>query len=145
MVQYYCDQLGVGITVADSVDGWYNPEKAVEHLNAAVEALCDTVTYPIQIDVVYYSASDIQTGQANAYKTSLETVLGADKVQVNLIEATTPEDFYACGYRAANGEAGNYDMFYGSGWGPDFGDPCSYLDTFKGKGAGYMTKVVGLF
>ena len=145
MVQYYCDQLGVGITVADSVDGWYNPEKAVEHLNAAVEALGDTVTYPIQIDVVYYSASDIQTGQANAYKTSLETVLGADKVQVNLIEATTPEDYYACGYRAANGEAGNYDMFYGSGWGPDFGDPCSYLDTFKGKGAGYMTKVIGLF
>ena len=64
---------------------------------------------------------------------------------VNLIEATVANDFYACGYRAANGEAGNFDMFYGSGWGPDFGDPCSYLDTFLGEGSGYMTKVIGLF
>jgi hypothetical protein len=36
-------------------------------------------------------------------------------------------------------------MFFGSGWGPDFGDPCTYLDTFAGEGAGYMTKVIGLF
>ena len=72
-------------------------------------------------------------------------MLGADKVQVNLIEATTTEDFYACGYRASNGEAGNFDMFYGSGWGPDYGDPSTYLDTFRGEGAGYMTKVIGLF
>ena len=64
---------------------------------------------------------------------------------INLVEATTSEDYYASGYRASNGEAGNFDLFYGSGWGPDFGDPCTYLDTFLGNGAGYMTKVIGLF
>ena len=48
-------------------------------------------------------------------------------------------------YISADGKAGNFDMFYGSGWGPDFGDPCTYLDTFLGYGAGYMTKVIGLF
>lgn len=145
MVQYYCDQLGAGINVADGVNGWYNPDAAVEYLNAAKEELGDSVTYPIQIDVVYYSASDLNTAQAAAYKTSIESVLGAENVQVNLIEATTAEDFYACGYRASNGEAGNFDMFYGSGWGPDYGDPSTYLNTFKGEGAGYMTKVIGLF
>ena len=36
-------------------------------------------------------------------------------------------------------------MFYGSGWGPDYGDPSTYLDTFLGYGQGYMTKVIGLF
>lgn len=145
MVQYYCDQLGAGITVADGVNGWYNPDAAVACLEAAKAELGDSVTYPVQIDVVYYSASDLNTAQAAAYKTSIETVLGAENVQVNLIEATTAEDFYACGYRASNGEAGNYDMFYGSGWGPDYGDPSTYLNTFKGEGAGYMTKVIGLF
>lgn len=145
MVQYYCDQLGVGINVSDGVNGWYNPDAAVEYLKAAKEELGDSVTYPIQIDVVYYSASDLNTAQAAAYKTSIEGVLGAENVQVNLIEATTAEDFYASGYRASNGEAGNFDMFYGSGWGPDYGDPSSYLNTFKGEGAGYMTKVIGLF
>lgn len=144
MVQYYCDQIGCKINVADGVDGWYNPDLAKEYLAAAVEELGDSVTYPINIDVTYYSASDANTAQAGAYKTSLEAVLG-DKVQVNLIEATTSDDYYASGYRASNGEAGNYDMFYGSGWGPDYGDPSTYLDTFLGEGAGYMTKVIGLF
>ena len=145
MVQYFCDQLGVNITVADGVDGWFNADNAKAALAKAKEELGDSVTYPIQIDVVYYSASDLNTAQAAAYKTSLETVLGSENVVVNLVESTTADDFYASGYRASNGEAGNYDMSYGSGWGPDYGDPSSYLDTFLPDGAGYMTKVIGLF
>lgn len=145
MVQYYCEQYGMPIDVHDGIDGWYHPEEAKAALEAAKAELGDSVTYPIYIDVVYYSASDAQTAQANAYKSVIEGTLGAENVVVNLVEATTPEDYYASGYRASNGEAGNYDMFYGSGWGPDFGDPCSYLDTFLGEGAGYMTKVIGVF
>ncbi len=145
MVQHYVDEMGAKITVADGVNGWYDPDAAVEYLAAAKEELGDSVSYPIQIDVVYYSPSEAQTAQAQAYKAVIEGCLGAENVQVNLLEATTSEDFYACGYRASNGEAGNFDMFYGSGWGPDFGDPCTYLDTFLGEGAGYMTKVIGLF
>lgn len=145
MVQYYCEQYGMPIDVHDGIDGWYHPEEAKAALEAAKAELGDSVTYPIYIDVVYYSASDAQTAQANAYKSVIEGTLGAENVVVNLVEATTPEDYYASGYRASNGEAGNYDMFYGSGWSPDFGDPCSYLDTFLGEGAGYMTKVIGVF
>ena len=145
IVQYYLDEAGVPINVADGVDGWYNPEVAVAALEAAKEELGDSVTYPINIDVVYYSANDTNTAQANAYKTVIESTLGSENVVVNLIEATTSEDYYASGYRAASGEDGNFDMFYGSGWGPDYGDPSTYLDTFAGEGAGYMTKVIGLF
>ena len=145
MVQYYCDQLGCQVNVKDGVDGWYNPTAAKEYLEAAKEELGDNVTWPIKVDVVYYSANDTQTAQANAYKASIEDALGTENVVVNLIEATTPEDFYACGYRAANGEAGNFDMFYGSGWGPDYGDPCTYLNTFDYNVDGYMLKVEGLF
>lgn len=145
IVQYYCDQIGCKVTVQDGVDGWFNPDAAKEYLAAAKEELGDVVSWPIVIDVVYYSANDIQTGQANAYKAGIEDTLGTDNVVVNLIEATTPEDFYACGYRAANGEAGNFDMFYGSGWGPDYGDPCTYLNTFDYSVDGYMLKVEGLF
>ena len=145
MVQHYLDELGAKIDVKDGVNGWFQPEAAKEYLEAAKAELGDVVSYPIQIDVVYYSANDNQIAQANAYKKVVEETLGAENVQVNLVEATTPEDFYASGYRASNGEAGNFDMFYGSGWGPDYGDPSTYIDTFLGEGAGYMTKVIGLF
>lgn len=146
MVQAYCDDLGMGINCADGVNGWYNVDSAKAYLEAAKEELeAYGVTYPIQIDIVYYSPSTNITAQANATKQTIEANLGGENVQVNLIEATTSEDYYACGYRASNGEAGNFDFFYGSGWGPDYGDPSTYLDTFKGLGAGYMTKTIGLF
>lgn len=145
IVQHYLDEMGCPINVADGVNGWYNPEEAVKCLEAAKAELGDSVTWPIQIDVVYYSANDINTAQAAAYKSVIEACLGAENVVVNMIEATTSDDYYASGYRASNGEAGNFDMFYGSGWGPDYGDPSTYLDTFLGEGAGYMTKVIGLF
>ena len=145
IVQFYLDQMGCKVTVADACDGWYNPDAAKEFLAAAKEELGDTVSWPIQIDVVYLGSSANNTAQSQAYKQKVEETLGAENVVVNLIEATTTEDFYACGYRASNGEAGNFDMFYGSGWGPDYGDPNTYLNTFLGGGAGYMTKVIGLY
>ena len=145
MVQYYLDQMGCPVIVKDGVDGWFHPEEAKKYLELAKAELGDSVTWPIVIDDVYYGPSASQVAQANAYKQAIEGTLGAENVTVNLIEATTSADFYACGYRASNGEAGNFDVFYGSGWGPDFGDPCTYLDTFRGNGAGYMTKVIGLF
>jgi len=145
MVQYYIDQKGLPIDVHDGVNGWYHPEEAVAYLQKAIEELGDSVNWPIHIDNVYLGTSETNHNQAEVYKESIESVLGTDYVVVDLIEASTLDDFYACGYRASNGEAGNFDIFYGSGWGPDFGDPCTYLDTFLGNGAGYMTKVIGLF
>lgn len=146
MVQYYVtNTYNMPIDVHDSVNGWYHPEEAKACLQKAKEQLGDAVSWPIQIDVVYLSTSANNTNGAQAYKRVIEDTLGSENVQVNLIAADTLEDFYACGYRASNGEAGNFDMFYGSGWGPDFGDPCTYLDTFLGYNAGYMTKVIGLF
>ena len=145
MVQYYLDQLDGEIQVADGVNGWYAPESAREYLEKAKEELGDTVTWPVQIDITYYSASESMVAQAQAFKSIMEENLGAENIQINLIETTTADDYYACGYRAANGEAGNFDFFQGSGWGPDYGDPFTYLETFLGYGAGYMTKVIGLF
>ncbi len=145
MVQYYLDELGSPVKVADQIDGWYHPAEAQAALAQAKEELGDLVSWPIIIDVVSFSASNSNTAQNQAYKSVIEKTLGAENVQVNLIETTTSADFYACGYRAGNGAACNYDMFYGSGWGSDYGDPSTYLDSFKGEGAGYMTKVIGLF
>ena len=148
IVQYYLTQMGSHINVADGQNGWFNPSAAREALVKAVEeltAMDPEITFPIQLDVVYYSPSASITAQAQAFKKGLETALGRNYVQVNLVETTTSGDYYACGYRAKSGLQGNFDIFYGSGWGPDYGDPSTYLDTFLGYGAGYMTKIIGLF
>ena len=54
------------------------------------------------------------------------------------------EKYYA-GYYVNYGYEQNYDVYDVSGWGPDFGDPCSYLDTMLPDYEGYMTKCFGIF
>ena len=65
------------------------------------------------------------------------------KVIINLIpfdEATAYSHSY---YRIGTGSEANYDITVGtSGWGPDYGDAQSYLDTIQPYG--YMNKNIGL-
>lgn len=39
----------------------------------------------------------------------------------------------------------NADIYDCTGWGPDYGDPSTYLDTMLPDGAGYMTKCLGIY
>ena len=142
MVQYFLEQLGSPIRVDDQINGWYNPEAARARLAQAKRELGETVSWPIQIDVVYYRMNDTNTAQAQAYKAGVEATLGAENVRVNLVAADNSSDYYASGYRASTGRDCDYDMFYGSGWGPDYGDPSSYLDIFLRKG--YMVRTFGI-
>ena len=94
VTQEFCDKIGAEVKVADGADGWFNAESAKKHLDQAVKDLGKFVTWPIQLDVVYYSASDSQVSQATAYKQLLEETLGSDRVVVNLVEATTSHAGY---------------------------------------------------
>lgn len=147
LVQYFLDKLGRVCNTADGRDGWYNVEEARKYMERAKAQLGEDFQ-TVQIEVECYAGSKVQVAQAYAFKNSLEGALNYDgqkNVEVEVLLALTTDDYYKAGYRAENGQAGCFDVFYGSGWGPDFGDPCSYLDTFLGGGAGYMTKVIGLF
>lgn len=156
IVQKQIDADGVKIKVwdaenktSDGFDGWYNPENAVEELNTAIEELAeDGITIdesnPIQIEYPYPSAVEVYTNKANSYKKSVEAALGG-KVVINLVDAVDLDGWYYAGYYVNYGYEQNYDVYDVSGWGPDFGDPCSYLDTMLPDYEGYMTKCFGIF
>ena len=156
IVQKQIDADGVKIKVwdaenktSDGFDGWYNPENAVEELNTAIEELAeDGITIdesnPIQTEYPYPSAVEVYTNKANSYKKSVEAALGG-KVVINLVDAVDLDGWYYAGYYVNYGYEQNYDVYDVSGWGPDFGDPCSYLDTMLPDYEGYMTKCFGIF
>ena len=66
-------------------------------------------------------------------------------VKVNKTEANTGTEWYYAGYYTDFGYEANYDLYDVSGWGPDYGDPQTYLDTFLPDYAGYMVKCTGIF
>ena len=141
--------LDGGIGSSDGYDGWFNPDNAAAEMATAIEELAAagveiSAENPIYIDLPYFSGSESVTNKANAYKQSLESVLGG-QVIVNLTECTSSDEYYYAGYFTSYGYEANYDMYDLSGWGPDYGDPQTYLDTFLPDYAGYMAKCVGIY
>ena len=99
---------------------------------------------PIYIDLPCWTANEGYANRANAYKQSVEAAT-AGRIIVNLTECATVQEWYDAGYYPSIGAEGNYDICDLSGWGPDYGDPQTYLDTMLPQYAGYMTKAIGVF
>lgn len=159
IVQAQIDADGVKVTVfdkdstneqqSDGFDGWYNVDNAREEMAQAIdelkaEGLEITAENPIQLDLPYPSSDEIYTNRANVYKQSLEEGLEG-LVQVNLVDCNDATTWYYTGYYTSYGYENNYDLFDLSGWGPDYGDPQTYLNTFLPDYAGYVTKSLGIF
>jgi ABC-type oligopeptide transport system substrate-binding subunit len=147
------DQLnadGVKITVydgdSDGFDGWYNPAYAREELEKALQELDIEITNnaPILLDFPYFSGSEVNTNRAYAYKQSVENALGG-LVRVELIPCSDRADVLYAGFYAGLGSEANYDVYDIAGWGPDYGDPQTYLYTLLPDYAGDMTRMLGIF
>ena len=157
------DQLnadGVKITVwdpnaesgngsSDGFDGWHDPKNAAQELAAAISELAQqgieiSAENPVYLDLPYFSGVDYYTNRANAYKQSVENALGG-AVRINLVACPDMNSVYYAGYYIGYGSEANYDIYDLAGWGPDYGDPQTYLDTLLPQYAGYMTKMLGIF
>lgn len=138
-----------GAGSSDGYDGWYNPEKAAAELAIAIEELAAqgvaiSADNPIYLDLPCYTGSDQYLNRGNALKQSVEEATGG-KIIINLTECPTGSSWYNAGYYTDYGYEANYDIYDVSGWGPDYGDPSTYLDTFLPEYAGYMVKCLGIF
>ncbi len=136
-----------GTGSSSGFDGYYDVTAAKEYLAAAIEELKAagvTVTKdnPITLDMPCFAASTSYNASAQAFKKSVEDSLG-ELVVVNLVAASKSSAWYSVGYLASDASDCNYDIYDVSGWGPDYGDPSSYLDTFLPNG-GSMIKMIGL-
>lgn len=134
---------------SDGFDGWYNPENAAAELELAVEELASegleiSEENPIYIDYPYPSTVEVYNNKANALKQSVDAALGG-KVIVNLVDCTDADGWHYAGYMSDYGYEMNYDLYDCSGWGPDYGDPSTYLDTFLPDYSGYVVKCLGIF
>ncbi len=119
-----------GADLSDGHDAFYNVELAKKYAEQAKSELEGSVSsFPIKVDVIYYGSSQTQANQASAFKQNMESVL-AGLVEVNLVVCSTTTEYYYSGYYADYGSDSNYDLYYGSGWGPDYADPQTYLAIF---------------
>lgn len=116
-----------------SFDGWYNPEAAGEYLAKAVEELAAegieiSAENPIYLDMPYDDFDTTVSAAQNAVKQSYDAAFGG-MVIVNLVAKGDSDTGSDAAYNPTAGYMMNYDLGGLTGWGPDYGDAQTYLDT----------------
>ena len=154
IMQAQLDADGIALKVWDGnsssgFDGWYNVEAAQAELAKAVEELAAlgieiSAEAPIYLDLPVRTDSQTNMNMKQAMKQSIEAASNG-LIKINLIEYATRDTYLDATYWYNTGIDANFDLNDGSGWGPDFGDPSTYLGTMLPQYAGYMTKSLGIF
>lgn len=141
------DNADGGIGSGAQFDGWYNEAEAKARLDAACEALAaDGVTvdakHPIKIEIPYQNSAASTVAAWTAVKDGIEKA-SEGRIQVVLNGTADRKEYLYAAYYFEVGSEANYNVSYLSGWGPDYGDPASFLDTMINNG-GTMVKCFGL-
>ncbi len=148
-VKVWDPTLDGGIGASSGYDGWYNVEYSRGCLAAAIDELKAagveiSAENPLVLEIPYYDVSPIYTNRANALKQSIEAT-SEGKIQITLVKTGGENalNWYNATYYPKSGDTMNFNLMDNSGWGPDYGDPQTYLDTMFMNG--YMLKCIGLY
>ncbi len=138
-----------GVGASFGFDGWYNVEYSRELLAKAVAELKEqnveiTKENPLKLEIPYYDIYDVYANRAAALEQSIEaTTEGLIDIVLVKCGGEDAYNWYYATYFPEAGDDMNFNLMDNSGWGPDYGDPSTYLDTmFFG---GYMLKCIGLY
>ena len=131
-----------GINLADAQDAYFNKEKAqAKFAEAKKELTSQGVTFPIHLDVAVDQTSKNAVTGMNSVKQTLESVLGADNIFIDVQQLST-DDFNNVAFLAPTPADRDYDLNF-DGWVGDYQDPSTYLNPFNAED-GFYLKIFGL-
>ncbi|ORO46188.1 peptide ABC transporter ATP-binding protein [Streptococcus oralis subsp. tigurinus] len=120
------------IALTDGKDTIYSPEKAKAAFAKAKEELqAKGVTFPIHLDIPVEQTDVIAVQQTNSLKQSIESSLGTENVIVDVLQMTDNEKMSITSQAKVPSQK-DYDL-NGTGWGPDYQDPATYLNILDAK------------
>ena len=131
-----------GMNLADAQDAYFNKEKAqAKFAEAKKELASQGVTFPIHLDVAVDQTSKNAVTGMNSVKQTLESVLGADNIVIDVQQLST-DDFNNVAFLAPTAADRDYDLNF-DGWVGDYQDPSTYLNPFNAED-GFYLKIFGL-
>lgn len=134
----YNEATGEKRDLNDGKAPFLNKEEAMKYIEAAK---AEGVQFPVHLDVMVNSTSDVQTKQAQSFKKSV-----ADNTDNNIIIELVLRDedtINAVVYENSDPAKMDYDISTYTGWGPDYADPKTYVDIYSPT-SGYYMQACGL-
>ena len=130
------------MNLADAQDAYFNKEKAQAKFAEAKKDLASQgVTFPIHLDIAVDQTNKNAVTAMNSVKQTLESVLGADNLVIDVQQLSTDE-YNNVAFLAPTPNARDYDLSF-DGWVADYQDPSTYLNPFNAED-GFYLKIFGL-
>ena len=127
------NEMFKGIDLNDGHDAWYDPERAVKFMEMAKAELGDAVAeWPVHLDVIEDGTDEQGKNMALAMQKSIEDAIG-DYVKIDLVFMDNSDQMNDAFYNNTRGEDNSMDVAFSAGWGPDYGDPYTYIHCFDAK------------
>lgn len=130
------------MNLADAQDAYFNKEKAQAKFDKAKKELSSQgVTFPIHLDVTVDQTNKNVAAGMNSIKQTLETVLGAENIVIDVHQLSTDE-YTNVAFLVPTPADRDYDLNL-DGWSQDYQDPSTYLNPFNAED-GFYLKIFGL-
>ena len=125
-------------TFKDRENSYFNEATALDLAKKAkTELEKEGVTFPVQIDYLCYNSADTFLAQAQLLKKRVEKIVNADGtnlVEIYIQGTSSMSNYETSHFLAPTGADMNFDLSSGTGWGADYGDPATFLNTLAWKG-----------
>lgn len=117
--------------LSDSQDPYYDLAVAQAAMaKAKTELEAEGVTFPVVIEVLANGAAQKNYNTRLAFETLMEKAFPG-LVDIAITVAPDSQTYLAGFYTNKTAAGTNYDINIGSGWGPDYGDPKTYVQTLS--------------
>ena len=134
----YNEATGEDKNLDDGQQPFYSADEAKKYIEAAK---AEGVQFPVHLDVMVNSTSDGLTKRAQSMKNSIETNTDGQIIIELVLESE--DTINSVVYENQDPEAMDYDISTYTGWGPDYGDPKSFVDIYSPT-TGYYMQATGL-
>ena len=124
-------------TFKDRENSYFNKATALDLAKKAkTELEKEGVTFPVHIDYLCYNADSSLLAQAQLLRRIVEKTLNNDCefIEINIQGTSSMSNYETSHFLAPTGADMNFDLSSGTGWGPEYGDPATFLNTLAWEG-----------
>lgn len=138
VTETYNEMTGEDRDLHDGIDTFLSKDEALAFIEKAKE---EGIEFPVHLDMLVYETSDRLVKQAQSMKKSISD--NTDGQIIIELVLRDPDTVTAIAYRNTDPAKMDFDISTFTGWGPDFGDPKTYVDIWSAT-TGYEMASAGL-
>lgn len=136
VTEAYTAQTGETVNLSDGQYPWLSKDAALKFIEAAK---AEGIQFPVHLDMLVLETSDKLTKEAQSMKKSISDNTNGQIIIEPVLKSR--EVVLGNAFNEEDPTKRDYDINTFAGWGPDYGDPKSFVYSFSAENGPYLTNM----